>query len=84
VELREPEARDRTAFIERLASPEVNAYVGGPRQRADPEREMPEVPERWPGSFVVELDVGFAGVERLEAWDAEQWLGLRVSSPAVR
>ena len=159
--LREPEARDRTAFIELLVSPEVNAYVGGPRQRAELQRELPEVPERWPGSFVVELDgemigqvlvrratahrrpaasgkadlgylflprawgfgyaaeacaaalgwfdgvlpgepvvlttqtanvgsmrlaakLGFAEVERFEAWGAEQWLGLRVSSPAVR
>lgn len=159
--LREPEAGDRTAFIELLASPEVNEYVGGPRPRAELEREMPEVPERWPGSFVVELDaemigwvllrratahrrpaatgkadlgylflprawgfgyaaeacaaalgwldgvlpgepvvlttqtanvgsmrlaakLGFAEVERFEGWGAEQWLGLRVSSPAVR
>ncbi|MET9270533.1 GNAT family N-acetyltransferase [Kribbella sp. NPDC003557] len=159
--LREPEARDRTAFIELLASPEVTAYVGGPRPRAELERETPEVPEQWAGSFVVELDgamigqvllrratghrrpaatgkadlgylflphtwgrgyaaeacaaalgwlggvlpgepvvlttqsantgsmrlaakLGFAEVERFEAWGAEQWLGLRVSSPAVR
>ena len=159
--LREAEARDRTAFIELLASPEVNAYVGGPRPRDELERELPEMPERWPGSFVAELDgamigwvllrratghrrpsaigkadlgylflprawgfgyaaeacaaaldwlggvlpgepvmlttqtanvgsmrlaakLGFAEVERFEAWGAEQWLGLRVSSPAVR
>ena len=158
--LREPEARDRTAFVELFASPEVNAYVGGPRPRDELERELPEVPERSPGTFVVELDgemiglvllrratghrrpaatgkvdlgylflprawgfgyaaeacaaalgwldgvlpgepvvlttqsanvasmrlaakLGFAEVERFEAWDAEQWLGLRVSSPAV-
>jgi hypothetical protein len=29
--LREPEARDRAAFIELLASPEVGTYLGGPR-----------------------------------------------------
>lgn len=28
--LREPEARDRTAFIELLASPEVHTYLGAP------------------------------------------------------
>ncbi|TCC12016.1 GNAT family N-acetyltransferase [Kribbella soli] len=54
--LRESEARDRTAFVELLASPEVNTYLGGPRPRDEVERETPEVPERWPGSFVVELD----------------------------
>lgn len=59
--LREPEARDRAAFIELLASPEVNAYLGGPRPRDELERETPEVPERWPGSFVVDLDGAMIG-----------------------
>ncbi|WP_225827579.1 GNAT family N-acetyltransferase [Streptomyces naphthomycinicus] len=59
--LRESEPRDRATFIELLASPEVNAYLGGPRRRAELERETPEVPERWPGSFVVELDGAMIG-----------------------
>ncbi|GAA1723598.1 GNAT family N-acetyltransferase [Nonomuraea bangladeshensis] len=59
--LREPEARDRTTFIELLASPEVHTYLGGPRPRDEIEREMPEVPERRPGSFVVELDGAMIG-----------------------
>ncbi|MFG2517360.1 GNAT family N-acetyltransferase [Streptomyces sp. NPDC048584] len=59
--LRVPEARDRAAFVELLASPEVHAYLGGPRPRADLERELPEVPERWPGSFVVDLDGAMIG-----------------------
>ena len=152
--LRESEARDRSAFIELLASPEVHTYLGGPRPRDGLEREMPVTPERWPGSFVVDLDgamigqillrratehsrpaaagkadlgylflprawglgyaaeacaaalgwfdgvlpgepvvlttqsanvssmrlasrLGFTEVERFQAWDAEQWLGLR-------
>ncbi|MDQ1022689.1 RimJ/RimL family protein N-acetyltransferase [Streptomyces umbrinus] len=54
--LREPEDRDRAAFIELLASPEVHTYLGGPRPRDELEREMPGAPERWPGSFVVDLD----------------------------
>ncbi|PZG12566.1 GNAT family N-acetyltransferase [Nonomuraea aridisoli] len=57
--LRESEARDRSAFIELLASPEVHTYLGGPRPRD--EREMPEAPERRPGSFVVELDGAMIG-----------------------
>ncbi|MFJ9777056.1 GNAT family N-acetyltransferase [Kitasatospora sp. NPDC101157] len=59
--LREPEPRDRTAFVELLASPQVHSYLGGPRRRDELERELPEVPERWPGSFVVELDGSMIG-----------------------
>ena len=59
--LREPEARDRAAFIELLASPEVSTYLGGPRPRDELEREMPGVPERRPGLFVVDLDGAMAG-----------------------
>ncbi|MFF4360299.1 GNAT family N-acetyltransferase [Streptomyces sp. NPDC001604] len=59
--LREPEAQDRAAFIELLASPEVHTYLGGPRPRDELERELPEAPERWPGSFVVDLDGGMIG-----------------------
>src|SRR6185295_689157 len=59
--LRESETRDRAAFIELLASPEVHTYLGGPRPRDELERETPEVPERWPGSFVVDLDGSMIG-----------------------
>ncbi|MFI1767626.1 GNAT family N-acetyltransferase [Streptomyces sp. NPDC020800] len=59
--LREPETRDRAAFIDLLASPEVHTYLGGPRPRDELERETPEAPERWPGSFVVDLDGSMIG-----------------------
>lgn len=59
--LRESEARDRSAFIELLASPEVHIYLGGPRPRDELERELPGVPGRWPGSFVVDLDGAMIG-----------------------
>ncbi|GAA4667623.1 GNAT family N-acetyltransferase [Streptomyces youssoufiensis] len=59
--LRAPEARDRAAFVELFASPEVHTFLGGPRPRAELEREMPEVPGRRPGSFVVELDGAMVG-----------------------
>jgi len=54
--LRAPEARDRAAFIELLASPEVGTYLGGPRPRDELEREMPGAPERRAGLFTVDLD----------------------------
>ena len=65
--LREPEARDRAAFVELFTSPEVNTYLGGPRPRDELERTMPEVPGRRPGLFVVDLDgtmIGMVTVER--------------------
>jgi RimJ/RimL family protein N-acetyltransferase len=64
--LRGSEARDRAAFIELQASPEVNVYLGGPRPRADLERELPEVPGRRPGVFVVDLDGATIGAVMLE------------------
>jgi RimJ/RimL family protein N-acetyltransferase len=59
--LREPEARDRAAVIELLASPKVGTYLGGPRPRDDLEREMPGAPERRPGLFIVDLDGAMIG-----------------------
>lgn len=53
--LREAEHRDRPVFLELLASPQVHAHLGGPRPRDELEREMPAVPGRRPGSFVVDL-----------------------------
>ncbi|MFD6426383.1 GNAT family N-acetyltransferase [Streptomyces sp. NPDC060198] len=54
--LRESEVRDRALFVALLSSSEAHTYLGGPRPRAELERALPAVPERWPGSFVVELD----------------------------
>ena len=59
--LRAPEGRDRAAYIELLASPEAHTYLGGPRPRDELERETPEVPERRPGHFVVDLDGAMIG-----------------------
>ncbi|MEW2167202.1 GNAT family N-acetyltransferase [Streptomyces sp. NPDC007084] len=54
--LRPPQPRDRPAFIDLLASPQVHTYLGGPRPRRELERELPATPEQWPGSLVVDLD----------------------------
>ncbi|KUO09923.1 GNAT family N-acetyltransferase [Streptomyces sp. DSM 15324] len=70
--LRASEARDRAAFVELFASPEVGTYIGGPRPREELDRAMPEVPGRRPGCFVVELDGAMAGLVTLDRRDAER------------
>jgi RimJ/RimL family protein N-acetyltransferase len=70
--LRESEARDRAAFIELFASPEVGTYIGGPRPREELERAMPEVPGRRPGLFAIELDGAMIGMVTLDQRDAER------------
>ncbi|KOU66379.1 GNAT family N-acetyltransferase [Streptomyces sp. IGB124] len=64
--LRESQARDREAFVELFASPEVGTYVGGSRPRAELERSAPEVPGRRPGFFVIELDGAMIGMITLD------------------
>ncbi|MET7893508.1 GNAT family N-acetyltransferase [Streptomyces mirabilis] len=64
--LRESEARDRPAVIELNASPEVGAYLGGPRPRAELERTVPEVPGQRPGFFVIDLDGAMIGTIMLD------------------
>jgi RimJ/RimL family protein N-acetyltransferase len=59
--LRGSEPRDRAAFIELLALPAVNTYLGGPQPRDDLERTVPETPGQRPGSFVVEVDGAMIG-----------------------
>jgi RimJ/RimL family protein N-acetyltransferase len=70
--LRESEARDRAGIIELNASPEVSAYLGGPRPRDELERVVPEVPGRRPGFFVVELDGAMIGTIQLDPRDPER------------
>lgn len=70
--LRESEARDRAAFIELFVSPEVCAYIGGARPRAELERTVPEVPGRRPGLFVVDLAGAMIGTVTLDRRDAER------------
>ncbi|WP_307671279.1 GNAT family N-acetyltransferase [Streptomyces sp. V2I9] len=70
--LRVSEARDRAAFIDLFASPEVRVHLGGPRPRDELERAVPEVPGRRPGLFVVELDGAMIGTVTLERRAAER------------
>ncbi len=75
--LRESEARDRVAFIELFASPEVGTYVGGPRPRDELERAVPEVPGRRPGLFVIDLDGAMIGMVTLDRRDTERPVRVR-------
>jgi RimJ/RimL family protein N-acetyltransferase len=75
--LRESEARDRAAFIELFASPEVGTYIGGPRPRDELERAVPEVPGRRPGLFVIDLDGSMIGMITLDRRDAERSVRVR-------
>jgi RimJ/RimL family protein N-acetyltransferase len=69
--LRAPVARDRAAVITLHASPEVSAFIGGPRRRDELERVVPEVPRQRPGGFVVELEGATIGLVSLERRDAD-------------
>lgn len=65
--LRAPEARDREAFLDLGTDDEVNRHLGGGRDRAVLDAELPEVPADRPGQFVVEHDgelVGWIGLNR--------------------
>lgn len=68
--LRQSQARDRAAFIELFASPEVGTYIGGPRPRDELESAVPEAPGQRPGLFVVELDGAMIGMITLDRRDA--------------
>ncbi|MET9537343.1 GNAT family N-acetyltransferase [Streptomyces sp. NPDC006553] len=70
--LRASEARDRAAFIELFASPDVGTYIGGAQPRDELERAVPEVPGRRPGCFVVELDGTMIGMITLDPRGAER------------
>ncbi|MFC9179518.1 GNAT family N-acetyltransferase [Streptomyces globisporus] len=70
--LRASEARDRAAFVELFASPEVRAHLGGPHPRDELERAVPQVPGRRPGLFVVERDGAMIGTVTLEQRDPER------------
>ncbi|MYS22758.1 MULTISPECIES: GNAT family N-acetyltransferase [unclassified Streptomyces] len=70
--LRASEARDRAAFVELFASPEVGTYIGGPRPRDELERAVPAVPGRRPGCFVVDLDGAMIGMTTLDRRDAQR------------
>jgi RimJ/RimL family protein N-acetyltransferase len=79
--LRESAARDRAAFVELFASPEVGTYLGGARPRDELERAVPEVPGRRPGHFVIELDGAMIGMVTFDRREAERSGHVRTDGP---
>jgi RimJ/RimL family protein N-acetyltransferase len=67
--LREPEARDRDAIVELYSSPDVGAFIGGPRRREDIELALPRMPAGRPGLFVVDLVGQMIGLVTLDRRD---------------
>lgn len=63
--LRAPEGRDRTALVELFTSQEIATDIGGAKAREEIERAIPEIVERGPGLFVVELDGSLIGTVEL-------------------
>jgi RimJ/RimL family protein N-acetyltransferase len=70
--LRLPEPGDRATVVDLFTSPEVGAYIGGPRPREEFERSVPERPSRRPGLFVVELDGAMIGIVTLDRRDPDR------------
>jgi RimJ/RimL family protein N-acetyltransferase len=74
--LREAEDRDHGVFIDLLASPEVCAYLGGPRPRDELERELPRTPGPELGICVVELGGAMIGQVILRRAVGERGTGM--------
>jgi RimJ/RimL family protein N-acetyltransferase len=70
--LRELERHDRDAVIEILTSPEVRAYLGGPRQRDEVERTLPAVLTGRAGLFVIDLEGAMIGIVTVDRRDASR------------
>jgi RimJ/RimL family protein N-acetyltransferase len=70
--VRQTQARDRDTVIELNASAEVRTYLGGPRDRDELARVLPEVPGLRPGFFAVELDGSMIGTVQHHRRDPER------------
>lgn len=81
--LRESEAHDRAVFVDLFSSQEVGRHIGGARSREELEKEVPEVPGRRPGFFVVELDGAMIGIVTLDRRDADGGAHIRPDSGEV-
>jgi len=85
--LRPPEARDRESFLDLGSDATVNHHLGGGRDRAALDAELPEVPEvpvvvctqtANDRSLALAARLGFTELARFEEFDAEQWFGVRM------
>lgn len=70
--IRATRSSDRPGYIELLASDQVREYLGGAQDRAELERNAPEVPGNRPGVFAVEASNTFVGIVGLDRRKADQ------------
>ncbi len=70
--LRASEPADRALVIDLYSSPDVHAFLGGPRPRDELEREVPPVPGQRAGYFVVDLDAAAIGTVSMTRRDPER------------
>jgi hypothetical protein len=69
---RAPRARDRTAFIELFAPPEVGTYLGGPLIAGRVGAQGTPRTGRRPDSFAVKRDGAMIGMITIDRRDAER------------
>jgi RimJ/RimL family protein N-acetyltransferase len=70
--LREARAEDRSTFLDLFSSPQVYAFLGGARPRDELAREMPSIPARRAGAFVVERHGGMIGLVTFDRRDVDR------------
>ena len=81
--LRPPEARDRPDFLDLGSDDEVNHHLGGGRDRAKLDAELPEVPADRPGQFVLEHEGRFVGWMGIGRRDPGRPGGTGLSAPLL-
>lgn len=81
--LRRTEAGDRDGYIALMCSDEVQRFLGGPRQRENVERAVPQVPDNRPGVFAVEADGLFIGTVTVDRRDPDRPGHLRTQGNEV-
>lgn len=81
--LRPPQARDRADFLDLGSDDEVNHHLGGGRDRAELDAQLPAVPADRPGQFVLEHEGLFVGWMGIGHRDPERPGGAHLPAPLL-